>query len=188
MIPPAFAVAEDYLTAPRISRTRVESNPWRQDKIRGASSLRVLRREDIDAKGGQNLAEVLKGELGFNVDSNGGPQHLANYSLRGGRAGQVLVLVDGRELNDPSAPDKQADLTLINTSSIEKIEILRGSQSGAYGAKALSGVIKVTTRRGARDQLGLGSSVGLTLGSFGRRDLRAGVVQRGEKGEWSFEY
>ena len=53
---------------------------------------------------------------------------------------------------------------------IERIEVLRGSNSAAYGARAMLGVINIVTRHTA-DTLGL--QAGLSAGENGVRDAQA---------------
>jgi iron complex outermembrane receptor protein/vitamin B12 transporter len=55
------------------------------------------------------------------------------------------VLVDGVPVNDIGGAFDFADLS---TSGVDRVEVLRGSNSVLYGTDALSGVINVTTKRG----------------------------------------
>ena len=71
--------------------------------------------------------------------------------MRGGKSGNVLVLVDGVEVNDPSNPDRSFDFSNITTDNIERIEIIRGPQSMLYGSDATGGVINIITKKGSGD-------------------------------------
>ncbi len=97
---------------------------------------------------------------------------------------RTLVLVDGQPLN-PSDMGR-INWELIPLDSIESIEVLRGGQNVLYGDRALTGVIKIETRRSATPGLNLegrGGSFGSfresISGSFGHKGwrLRGGATQ-----------
>ena len=56
-------------------------------------------------------------------------------------------MIDGVQLNDPSTISNDFDLRLISTSSIEKIEIVKGASSVLYGSGAATAVISITTKK-----------------------------------------
>lgn len=69
--------------------------------------------------------------------------------LRGLDSTRVLVLVDGERLNNARTATNRAgvDVGLIDTASIESIEVLGGAGSVLYGTDALSGTINIITNR-----------------------------------------
>ncbi|MEN8255508.1 MAG: TonB-dependent receptor, partial [Verrucomicrobiota bacterium] len=81
------------------------------------------------------------------------------------------VLVDGHKVNRPDMGG--IEWQSIPVSNIERIEVIRGGQNVLYGNHALSGVVKITTKRG--DDAGL--QLDASMGSFG---YRAGSVSYGE--------
>lgn len=93
--------------------------------------------------------EALQGKLAGvrvqNVDGQPGAppkvQVRAGGSITG--AGNPLIVVDGFPIT--------GDLSTINPSDIESIEVLKDASSAAiYGSRAASGVIMVTTKKGSR--------------------------------------
>jgi iron complex outermembrane receptor protein len=81
---------------------------------------------------------------------------LTERGLRG-----IGVLLDGIPINDPSgfAPD----LYDVDWSSVDKIEVLRGSVSGIYGSGAAAGLLNITTKDGGDKPIG--GEVDQTAGS-----------------------
>jgi len=77
------------------------------------------------------------GPLGRQVD----------FSIRGARSSQNLVLVDGVYVNDP-ASGGGVDLSNFLNADLERIEVLPGPQSLAYGPGALGGVIQLIPKKG----------------------------------------
>lgn len=68
-------------------------------------------------------------------------------SLRGGRNRQVLILIDGVRVLDPSRIDTDFDLNFLSLDQIESIEIMKGASSTLYGSSAATGVIQIKTKK-----------------------------------------
>jgi vitamin B12 transporter len=75
-------------------------------------------------------------------------------------------LIDGVEVNDPSVSGREADLSALDADNIERIEILRGAQSGLYGSDAVGGVINIITRKGSGRPRLTFSAEGGSFGTF----------------------
>jgi iron complex outermembrane receptor protein len=74
---------------------------------------------------------------------NGGQNYL---SLRGLGAGRTLTLVDGRRFT-PSNPNGGVDANLIPGGVVQRVDIVTGGASAAYGSDAVSGVINFVLRK-----------------------------------------
>lgn len=116
-----------------------------------ATSISVISREQIDASGAANVADILRGHGGVQVSDLFGDGSRASISLRGfggNAANNTLILIDGRRLNnnDLGAPD----LSTIVLEDVERIEIVRGSAATLYGDQAVGGVINIITRTPTR--------------------------------------
>lgn len=111
---------------------------------------------------GMDLAEVLRSRAG--IDILGSRSQLGQNlttSIRGGRNDQVLILIDGVRVNDASRIGTDFDLNFLPLEAIESIEILKGASGTLYGSSAATGVIDITTKKGAQDSLfSWGSSFG----------------------------
>lgn len=113
-----------------------------------ASSVTVITAREIEQQQRRTLPQALATVPGLNIVQTGGPGGLTSVFMRGTNSNHVKVLIDGIEANDPSTPNRSFDFGSMLTDDIERIEVLRGPQSGLYGANAIGGVISVTTKRG----------------------------------------
>jgi vitamin B12 transporter len=104
--------------------------------------------EQIEAAAGRSVARLLNEVAGIEINgsrSNAG-QNLGYY-IRGGRNRQVVIMVDGVQMNDPSQIDNSYDLRLIPTSAVSSIAILKGASSVLYGSGAATAVIHIQTHK-----------------------------------------
>jgi len=115
----------------------------------GGSSVTVITAEEIKQSGEPTVEEVIKGTPGIDVVSNGGLGTTTSIFMRGADAKNVLVLMDGVPLNDPSAIGGAADISNLTVDNIERIEIVRGPVSVLYGSHATAGVINIITKQGS---------------------------------------
>jgi vitamin B12 transporter len=110
-----------------------------------ASSITVVTAQEIERQQRRTLPQALAAVPGLQTNGPGGP---TSVFMRGTNSNHVKVLIDGIEVNDPSTPNRSFDFGQMLTTDIERVEVLRGPQSGLYGANALGGVISITTKRG----------------------------------------
>ncbi|MBC9794816.1 TonB-dependent receptor plug domain-containing protein [Sinomicrobium weinanense] len=104
--------------------------------------------EELEKNQGKNLAEVINTKSGIEIGgsrSNAG-QNLGYY-VRGGGNRQVLVLIDGVQVTDPSSIYNDFDLRLVDLAQIESVEIVKGAASTLYGNAAATAVISITTKK-----------------------------------------
>ncbi|MGE5326545.1 MAG: TonB-dependent receptor [Deltaproteobacteria bacterium] len=109
------------------------------------SSVSVVSRNEIEARGAQNAFEVLTGVPGLDVSLSGRRGGVANAFIRGGESDYTMVMMDGIQLNQFGG---LFDLSQLPADGLEHIEILRGPQSALYGSNAVTGVIDLVSRRG----------------------------------------
>lgn len=131
----------------------------------------------------RNAADALRSLPGVTVNSSGGPGQLTQVRIRGAEANQTLVIIDGVEANDTSGGE--FDFSNLSAEDIERIEVLRGVQSGLYGSRAIGGVINIVTRGGRGPLTFRGRAEG---GSFGTRDVAGSVSAGNERGYFSAGY
>jgi vitamin B12 transporter len=131
-----------------------------------ASSVTVVSADEIAARQQRTFAEVLKDIPGLNVVQQGGPGAETSVFMRGTNSNHTKVLVDGIDVSDPSNANAAFDFGQLLTQDIERVEVLRGPQSGLYGSDAIGGVINVITKAGSGPMQLSASVEGGTFASF----------------------
>jgi vitamin B12 transporter len=137
-----------------------------------ASSVTVITAEDIAARQERSLPDILKDVPGLNIVRTGGPGGQTVVFMRGTNSNHTKVLVDGIDVSDPSNSTASFDFSQFLTQDIERVEVLRGPQSGLYGSDAIGGVINVITKSGQGPAQFQASAEG---GSFETFNQTAGV-------------
>ena len=128
-----------------------------------ASSVTVVTAADIAARQIRTVPDLLKEVPGLNVVQSGGPGGQTSVFIRGTNSNHTKVLIDGIDVSDPSIPNASFDFGHLLAADIDKVEVLRGPQSGLYGSDAIGGVINVITKSGSGLAQG---SADLEAGSF----------------------
>ncbi len=122
-------------------------------------AITVITRDIIRMSGARTLAEVLRlvpGYLsgGFNGANPNAVYHvpLDDYGARN------LVLIDGRSVySSVYMGNTHRGMQDVMLEDIERVEVLRGANSAAYGSNAMFGVINIITRHSA-DTIGAEAS------------------------------
>jgi vitamin B12 transporter len=113
-----------------------------------ANSITVISAKDIALKQQPTLSDVLADVPGLNIVQAGGPGGFASVFMRGTNSNHVKVIVDGIDVSDPSSSNGAFDFGQFLTPDIDRVEVLRGPQSGLYGSDAIGGVINIITKSG----------------------------------------
>ena len=113
-----------------------------------ASSVTVITARDIEIQQRRTVPDALASVPGLNIVQAGGPGGQTSVFMRGTNSNHTKVLIDGIDVSDPSNLNRSFDFGQLQTTDIQQIEVLRGPQSGLYGADAIGGVISIITRKG----------------------------------------
>ncbi len=146
--------SESAAAALDVGRVSVTATRAERDVLEVPGNVTVIDREQIERSGLRDVPELLRRLAGVYVNNlSGSPAgygvEVRGFNDGGGGGSNTLVLVDGRRLNEPdSSPTDWASLRLDN---VERIEIVRGPASAAWGDNAVGGVVQIFTRRGEGD-------------------------------------
>ncbi len=110
------------------------------------TSVSVVTGEELRARQIRDAADALRSLPGVSVSRGPGFAGLTEVRIRGAEGNHTKVLIDGVEANDPTTG--AFDFSNLSAEDIESIEVVRGPQSGIYGANASGGVVNVVTRGG----------------------------------------
>jgi len=145
----------------------------RLDETPGA--VTILDRDMIRRSGARDVADLMRLVPGFQV-SNSFESVAPLVSYHGAfdpYSNRLELLIDGRSAYSPYFIGSIGPgLQTVALEDIERIEVLRGSNSATYGARAILGVINIVTRDTA-DTLGAQGAV--TVGENGIRDSQARI-------------
>ncbi|MCX6075330.1 MAG: TonB-dependent receptor [Campylobacterales bacterium] len=140
------------------------------------SDINVITSQEIEEKHYTTVAEALNSLSGISFTNNGGLGKTTSINLRGFDSNRVLVLIDGIRYNDITGLSG-APFSDLMISDIEQIEVVKGAQSGVWGADATAGVINIITKGSKK---GLHASSSAEAGSFNTKKYGALVSYKDE--------
>ena len=117
-------------------------------KAQSGKQIIKIDSETLSGFQGLGLSTILKRYAGIEIlGSQAYAGQNKTVSIRGGRNRQVLILIDGIRVSDPSRIDNDFNFNFLNLDQIESIEILKGASSTLYGNSASTGVISIQTKK-----------------------------------------
>jgi len=158
----------------------VTANKVQQKQSETGRVLTVIGQQQLQRSYGKTLMEVLNQQVGITI--NGANNNLGTNQglyVRGASAANTLILLDGVPQNDASAINSEFDLNTYNIDQIERIEILKGTQSTLYGSDAVAGVINIISKKGVGQDTKVNiNATGGSYGTFrGSINLRGSVTE-----------
>ncbi|MGB0323378.1 MAG: TonB-dependent receptor, partial [Luminiphilus sp.] len=113
-----------------------------------AVSVNIIDRELMETLGSATLPQLLKTQVGISTTQTGGLGAVSGIRVRGQDGFRTKVLLDGVDISDPSSPQIGPRMEHVLSGSLDRIEVLRGTQGLLWGADA-GGVISLTSRSGS---------------------------------------
>lgn len=144
--------------ASTVDEVVVVGSRLRRDNYNAPSPVQIVTREDSVLAGFASTTEALQGTAvtgGASQINNAYGGYVTNggagantLSLRGLGATRTLVLLNGRRVAPAGSRGSvgSADLNVLPTAMIERIEVLKDGASSVYGSDAVAGVVNIITR------------------------------------------
>ncbi|PCE62439.1 TonB-dependent receptor plug domain-containing protein [Sediminicola luteus] len=134
------------------------------NRAQSGKTVITITKAEIVAAQGLKVSELIARKSGIEIaGSRGREGSVYGVFVRGGRGRQVLVLIDGIRVNDPSSGGQEYDLRMLDLSQIESMEIIKGAASTLYGTNAATAVIKIKTKTAGKEKIS--ATIGSNLGT-----------------------
>jgi vitamin B12 transporter len=140
---PAAPLAAQVIELPLVV---IYANQFPMASDRVGSAVTVLLGDELRAKNVPTLEAALRTVPGMSINRSGNRGSVTEIRMRGAENNHLLVLIDGIEVN--ALANLAYDFADVPLDDVERIEVIRGPQSGIYGSNAHAGVISIVTRSG----------------------------------------
>ncbi|MAX71096.1 MAG: TonB-dependent receptor [Flavobacteriaceae bacterium] len=183
----------DSLKVEQLDEVVVTDSKFQLKRENSGKVITKITSEDLEKLQGQSIAEIIGRTAGIEINgvrSNAG-QNLS-YFVRGGRNRQVLVLIDGIQVTDPSQIANDYDLRLLNADQVESVEILKGASSTLYGTGAATAVINIKLKEASKKAVNLnlktvlGTNQTAEESNYAIEDFRNSVSLNGSLGDFNY--
>jgi iron complex outermembrane recepter protein len=146
---PAFLIADTVRDSVLEEVLVIGSHIPRQDYV-SASPLFTVEMDAIQLDGSVTLAEYLNRypqfRPGFTATSVNPGDGTSNLNLRGLGPERTLTLLNGQRLG-PAGANGVVDINALPSALVERVEILTGGATTAYGSDAIAGAVNISLRR-----------------------------------------
>lgn len=160
-----YAQAQKDTATKTLDEVIVTANKFPQKQNETGKVVDIITQEQLQKSFGKSIGEVLNQQAGVII--NGADNNLGtNQTVYtwGASSANTLILLDGVPLYDASGITNEFDLNNFALGNIERIEILKGSQSTLYGSDAVAGVINLISKKGGKKPFNLHAD--LSAGSY----------------------
>lgn len=172
-------------TSKTLNEVIVTANKYPNKTSLTGKVVTVITKEQLEKSGGKDLSQILTEQCGLSINgANSNPGKDKSVYLRGAKVDHTLIMVDGVPLYDPSGIGSNFDIRLLSVDNIERIEILKGSQSSLYGSDAMAGVINIITKKSNKQANAINGV--LSYGSF--NTLRSNVSLTGKHNKTDYQF
>lgn len=130
--------------------------------LRNPASITVISADEIEQRAPVSIATLLRDVPGVQISEEG----IERIAIRGEGARRVAILIDGQKLTDHT---NYGQPVLVDPTTIERIEVVRGSSSVVSGSSAIGGVINIITKRGAAQPFAASVTAGYLSATRGHR-------------------
>lgn len=167
---------QDSIKTTQLNEVVVTATKFPKSLAETGKDVTIISSDQLQQRAGKDLSQILNEQAGLFVNgANSNPGKDKSVYLRGAKTEHTLILMDGIPVTDPSGVGGAFDLRLIPFDQVDRIEVLKGSQSTLYGTDAIAGVINIITKTEGKKVLSASGTMG--YGSF--NTLRANATVSG---------
>jgi len=147
-------VQQDSLKVQQLDEVVVSDSKFELKRENSGKTVIKITAEEMQRNQGRTVAEIINTKSGIEIaGSRGRDGDILGVYARGGRGRQVLIIIDGVRVQDPSTFSPEYDLRLLSPNTIESIEIIKGAASTLYGTNAVTAVINITTKKSSEKKI-----------------------------------
>jgi vitamin B12 transporter len=174
-------------SARTLNEVVVTATKFPKNQVETGKVLTVIDELQLQKSAGKDISQLLNEQVGLVINgANCNPGKDKSIFLRGAGSQYILILLDGIPVNDPSGVGGAFDLRLLPVDHVERIEILKGSQSTLYGTDAIAGVINIITKKKGNKTIGGFGKV--SYGSYRTFKGNVGVAGSTDLLDYNFSY
>lgn len=145
---------KDSMELQELDEVVVSDSRFRLKRENSGKTVIKISPEELVNNQGKTVAEIINTKSGIEINGSRSRQgEVMGVFARGGRGRQVLILIDGVRVSDPSSFSQEYDLRLLATSQVESIEIIKGASSTLYGMSAATAVINITSKKASNKKI-----------------------------------
>lgn len=147
-------VPQDSLKLQQLDEVVVSDSKFELKRENSGKTVIKITAEELQRNQGRTVAEIINTKSGIEIaGSRGRDGAVLGTFARGGRGRQVLIVIDGVRVSDPSTFSAEYDLRLLSPNTIKSIEIIKGAASTLYGTNAATAVINITTKKSSEREV-----------------------------------
>ena len=136
----------DSLPTQKLQEVIISSNRLEIPLRQNSKTVQILTADQIRQSGVTHVVDLLQQIAGVDIKRRGAGATQADLNIRGGTFDQTLLLIDGIKLDDAQTGHHTLNF-LPPPQMIERIEIIKGPTSRAYGQNAFTGAINIVTKK-----------------------------------------
>src|SRR5687768_6916894 len=174
---------DDSISTKPLEEVTVTAQKFPTKTLQTGKVLTIVTRQQLERAGGKDLSQILHEQAGLylnGANSNAGKDK--TIFLRGAKGEHTLIAIDGVPVYDVSGVTSSFDIRSIPIENIERIEILKGSQSTLYGSDAIAGVINIIMKKGTKK-----ASPALLLSYGSYNTFKANASINGKSGAFDYQ-
>tara|TARA_R110000868_G_scaffold175564_1_gene412646 strand:+ start:3591 stop:5453 length:1863 start_codon:yes stop_codon:yes gene_type:complete len=144
----------DSITLQKLDEVVVSDSRFELKRENSGKTVIKITAEELQRNQGKTIADIINTKSGLEITGSRGREGaILGVYARGGRGRQVLIIIDGVRVSDPSSSSSEYDLRLLSAASIASIEIIKGAASTLYGTNAATAVINITTKKASKNAI-----------------------------------